>query len=103
MFGLLGMLIASFSNNVKKVDFPYPTITYAMLEEIFPGVAGLGRLKPDQRIVLLKRDQVLGYTSSFWTGVQLVCSGENVSLMGSKKKITAALAEFGYQEHGAQS
>ncbi len=102
-FGLLGMLIASLFNNIKKVDFPYPTITYAMLEEIFPGVGGLGRLKPDQPIVLLKRDQVLGYTSSFWTGVQLVCSGENVFLMGSKNKITAALAEFGYQEHTAQS
>ena len=101
MFGLLGMLIASFSNNVKKVNFPYPTITHAELEQVFPGVGGLGRLKPDQRIVVLKRDQVLGYTASFWTGVQLVCSGENVSLMGSKKKIVAALAEFGYQQQTA--
>ena len=103
MFGLLGMLIASFSNKVSKVEFPYPTITYAELEQIFPGVGGLGRLKPAQRIVALKRDQVLGYTSSFWTGVQLVCSGENVSLMGSRKKIVAALADFGYQEHADQS
>ena len=101
MFGLLGMLIASFSNNLKKVQFPYPTITYAELEQLFPGVGGLGRLKLDQRIVVLKRDQVLGYTASFWTGVKLVCSGEDVALMGSKKKIVAALAEFGYQEHTA--
>jgi hypothetical protein len=102
-FGLLGFLIASLSNNVKKVEFPYPTITYGELDQIFPGLPGLGKLKPDQRVVVLKRGQVLGYTSSFWTGVQLVCSGENVALMGAKKKVVAALDEFGYQEHIAQS
>ena len=98
MFGLLGYLIASLSSNVKKAELPYPTITYGELEQIFPGLPGLGKLKIDQRVIVLKREQVLGYTASFWTGVQLVCSGENVALTGARKKIVAALAEFGYQE-----
>lgn len=99
VFGLLGVLIASLFDSLDKTTFPYPVVTESELPDALRDVESFGRLKEKHKIVILQREQILGYTSSFIKGFRLVCTGEEIRLMGSKKKLITSFVEFGYAEY----
>ena len=99
VFGLLGALIASLFSSLEKINFPYPVVTESELPQTLRDVEGFGRLKEKYKIVVVQREQILGYAYSFFKGFRLICDGEEIRLLGSKKKLIASFIEFGYAEY----
>ena len=99
VFGLLGALIASLFSSLNKINFPYPVVTCSELPELLREIEDFIRLKEKHKIIIVQREEILGFTSSFFKGFRLVCSGEEIRLMGSKKKLIANFVEFGYAEY----
>lgn len=99
MFGLLGALLASLFSSLDKIEFPYPAVTCNDLPEQVRNLEGFGKLKEKHRIVIVKREQILGYTSSFFKPFTLICAGEDVVLLGPRKKLISVFSEYGYAEH----
>ena len=103
LFGLLGALIASLSSSVAKMEFPYPAATCDELPDELRSLKAFGKLKEKHRIVVVQREDILGFTSSFLGGFKLVCAGEDIVLMGSKKKLKSSFLEHGYAEYEPES
>ncbi len=103
LFGLIGALIASWFSSLDKINFPYPVVAYNDLPEQLRNVEGFGKLTEKHKIVIVKREQILGYTSSFFKGFKLICTGEEIVLLGSKRKLISSFVEYGYTEYKPES
>lgn len=100
-FGVLGALIASMFSSADAIEYPYPTVLYRDLPEPLRGVKALRKLKDAQRVVVVRREQIRGYTSSFLEGFRLICDGETIKIQGSRGKLISNFAKHGYPEHKA--
>lgn len=101
VFGIIGVLIASLFDSLDKITFPYPVVTESELPPPLRDIEGFGRLKEKHKIVIVQREQILGYTCSFLKGFRVICDGEEIRLTGSKKKLIASFIEYGYMEYKA--
>ena len=99
MFGLLGMMIASKLSSLAKMDYPYSVVTCNELPDQVRELQDFRNLKDKHRIVIVDRSEILGYMSSFLGGFKLVCTGEDIVLVGSKKKLKSFFDEYGYSEY----
>ena len=99
LFGLLGALFVSLFSSLSKINFPYPAITCAELPDQLRDIKGFGKLKEKHRIIVLRREEILGYKSSLFGGFKLICTGENIFLLDSKKKLISGFLEHGYVEY----
>jgi len=99
LFGLLGALFASFFSSLDNIKFPYPAVRCGDLPDQLRNIKGFGRLKEKYRIVIVKREEIIGYTSSFFGTFKLICTGEEIVLLGSRRKLISSFIEYGYAEY----
>lgn len=97
-FGVIGALLASMFSSVDKMEYPYPAVFFRDLPEPIRAVRPFRKLKGEQRVVVIRREQIQGYTKSFFTGFRLVCEGESVMIRGSQGKLVNAFTKYGHPE-----
>ncbi len=99
LLGVVALIVLMFQRSVKKVTWPFDAVPYRDLEAGLAKVPKLGGCNPDQPVLLVHRDQIVGFSSSFWKGFSVVCRNRVVIVpIGARSRLTACFRELEYQE-----
>jgi hypothetical protein len=100
--GIIGLLVLLFMRSVKKISFPFPVLTYASVAPALADIPKLGKLKPDQPLMVVHKDLIRGFHSTFFGGLRLVCVNRVViRLSGARNRNTLLMREIGLTDLAA--
>ncbi len=99
LMGIFALIVLMFQRSVKKVTWPFASVPFSDVQAGLQQVPSLGRFAPDQPVLLVHRNQIAGFSSSFWKGFSVICTNRVVIVpVGGRSRLTACFRELEYPE-----